>query len=51
VPGFPAGHRTGYVEVEVPVSGWFPVRAQDAAPHVPGFLLAVGIGVNFNYAL
>jgi hypothetical protein len=49
--GLPAGHRNGYIELEIPVFGWFGVRAHDNSPSAPDFVVAPAVGLNFNYAL
>jgi hypothetical protein len=51
VAGFPDGHRTLYIELEIPVSGWFAIRGDASSPDAPGFVLVPAVGLNANYAL
>ena len=51
VAGFPDDHRTLYIELEIPLSGWFAVRVDDSAPEPPAFLLVPAVGLHVNYAM
>lgn len=50
IAGFPAGRRNGYIELELPVSGWFAVQGSGAPPP-PTFVIVPGIGLNISYAM
>ena len=50
IPGFPGGRRNGYIELELPVSGWFAVQGS-GAPTPPTFVIVPGIGLSISYAL
>lgn len=49
--GFPDDHRTLYIELEIPVAGWFAIRGDTSSPDAPGFTLVPAVGLNVNYAM